>query len=581
MILQALTQHYYALAQRGEACPPGWSEAKVGYALVLDEQGVLQQLFPLKAETAASKGKPVPVLLRVPQQEGRSSGPKPYFLCDNATYMLGLGEPGQAEKTQERFALAAARHTGLLTQTDHPAAQAVCNFFRTWRPEQAAQCPLLEQAMPELLAGANLVFRFNGRFVHEEPAVRAVWQAACAVSDAPVGRCSVTGVRGPIARLHPSIKGILGAQSSGAALVSFNAASFCSRGKDQGLNAPVSEEATFAYTTALNTLLRDTNHVKRVGDTTLIYWAKCAEPACQDFFGGLLDPQGGNLDRDLQAAMAALVQGLPFDYEGLTLHPEENFYILGLSPNAARLSVRLFLHNTLGGFAQNIARHYSDLEITQPAFDKRVLLPIWSLLRETVNPNARDRSAQPALTGAVLRAVLSGSAYPRDLYQDVLLRIRAEREITRGRAAIIKAFLLRNPSTSDSIKEVLTVELNETARDRAYSLGRLFAVLENIQETALPDLNATIKDRYFNGACETPAGAFPTLIKLANSHLKVIRRDKQGLAVKLDRQMRSLLDDRFDRRFPAHLSIDEQGSFILGYYQQTQSRYAPKHKEEN
>ena len=388
----------------------------------------------------------------------------------------------------------------------------------------------------------------------------------------------VTGQPGPVESVHPAIKNVAGAQSSGAALVSFNAPAFCSYGKEQNLNAPTGKYAAFAYTSALNALLADREHVFRVGDATVVCWARSGERGYQDvfqtFFSDFYD------ETDLKGLVGALCQGNPVVYDETKLDPSMDFYILGLSPNSARLSVRFFLHNTFGGFLRNVQAHYDRLEIVRPAYDKFETLPLWKLLSETVNQNARDKSPAPDLAGEVLRAVLTNTRYPATLLNGAALRIRAEREVTRGRAAIVKAYYQKLAETTkhenpDIPEEVLQVSLNPDASNVPYTLGRLFSVLEAIQASANPGINATIKDKYFNSAAATPAVIFPILLNLAQKHLKKLRSSNAGLVVFYEKQLTELCS-RIGEQYPAHMNLPQQGSFQLGYYCQTQARYQKK-----
>ena len=387
--------------------------------------------------------------------------------------------------------------------------------------------------------------------------------------------------------VHPAIKNVAGAQSSGAALVSFNAPAFCSYGKEQSLNAPTGKYAAFAYTAALNYLLADRDHVFRVGDATVVCWARGGGDLYQSLFSyaamGQTEPAYD--ENDLRNMVKQLCQGNPVTYQEEKLDPDMDFYVLGLSPNAARLSVRFFLRNTFGNFLRNIQAHQERLEIVRPAYDKFETLPVWKLLSETVNQNARDKSPAPGLAGEVLRAILDNSLYPATLLNGATLRIRAEREVTRGRAAILKAYYKKLEETAkrenpDIPEEVLCVSLNESSSNVPYTLGRLFSVLEAIQAAANPGINTTIKDKYFNSAASTPAVIFPILINLAQKHLKKLKGTNMGLTVFYDKQLTDLCG-RMGENYPAHMNLPQQGSFQLGYYHQTQARYQKKEEKGN
>ena len=582
MILQALTEYYRVLEREGRISAPGWGRVKVSFALCLDASGALEQVLPLHTEQAVGKKVVLaPQSIVLPAQVKRTAGVAANFLCDNSSYLLGIDGKGKPQRTQECFAACKALHEVLLIGAGASAALAVLAFFRSWEPEKAREDPVLADYLDEILAGGNLVFRTADGFVHNDPAVRRAWDLHYnSVSDGEtLGFCLVTGEYGPVEAVHPSIKNVSGAQSSGAALVSFNAPAFCSHGKEQSFNAPTGKYAAFAYTSALNHLLSDRDSVFRIGDATVVCWAKNARPAYTALFGGAFfgDVPAAYTEADIRGKVEALCSGQSVSFEQERLDPGMDFYVLGLSPNSARLSVRFFLHDSFGRFLANIREHYRRLEIVRPAYDKFETLPLWKLLSETVNQNTKDKSPSPDLAGELLRSILDGSRYPATLLNGVTLRIRAEREITRGRAAILKAYYLKNPHT-DVPKEVLTVSLNPESANIPYNLGRLFSVLEAIQESANPGINATIKGKYFNSAASTPAVVFPILVNLSQKHLKKLRSSNPGLAVFYEKQLAGLLA-AFGESYPNRMSLPQQGSFQLGYYHQTQARYQSKEEK--
>ena len=584
MILQALTAYYEQLLRQGKISAPGWDDTfKVSYELRLNNAGQLLQVTDLR--TSVAKGKKTvlaPRELRVPKHVKRASGIAANILCDNSTYLLGADEKGKPARSVECFKACAALHHTILDGADSPAARAVLAYFDHWDPAQAAVHPLLAPIWKEITGNANLIFGYEAAdhshlLVNEDPAIQAAWQAyydAPPADTAQPVQCLVTGKEAPAALLHPSIMGVAGAQSSGASLVSFNAPSFCSFGHEQGQNAPVSEYAAFAYTTALNLLIADRNHCQHVGDTTIVCWAENAEPAYQDAMIMFLSD---NLDDDVKYALKRLAAGQTISLQGTDLSPDQHFYVLGLAPNAARISVRFFLRDTFGAFARNLQAHADALEIVRPANDRFPTLPLWALVNETtrVSPGQKPKPS-PQLAGDLLRAVLTGGRYPATLLNGVTMRIRAEQNVTRGRAAILKAYYLRNDPDNDSNKEVFTVSLNAST-NLPYVLGRLFSVLEAVQSAANPGINTTIRDRYFNSACATPAMVFPTLLKLAQKHLQKL---PEGRAVHFNRQITELMDFVPETGFPARLSLPDQGKFEIGYYHQTQKRFAKKNEEE-
>lgn len=579
MILQALVEHYEDLAAQGKLARPGWSDTNISYALYINSAGELEQAVSLKQEQERGKKKvlaPRPMSLPAPVK--RSSGVASNFLWDNSSYILGIDEKGKPQRSLECFSACKTLHHQILDGVDSPAARAVLAFFDRWDPEQAREHPALADELVGILESANLVFRYDGTFLQDDALIRSAWQAHYdSAGDGPEMVCLVTGKKGPAEAVHPSIKGVAGAQSSGAALVSFNGGAFCSYGREQSLNAPTSKYAAFAYTSALNHLLADRDYVGRMGDTTVLFWATGGESAYQDFFlANLFGAPTPYSPSDLQKMVLDLCQGKPVLFDETRLDPNTTFYILGLSPNAARLSVRFFLKNSFGAFIRNVQAHQERLEIVRPSFDKFETIPLWKLLDETVNQNSRDKAPTPGMAGETMRAILSDTPYPATLLGGVCLRIRAEREITRGRAAILKAYYLKSPHP-DIPKEVLTVSLNPDSTNIPYTLGRLFSVLEAIQSSANPGINATIKDRYFNSASATPSRVFPTLINLAQKHLRKLDR---GWSISYSKQLTELTD-KLGETFPDRLSLPQQGAFQLGYYHQTQARYQKKEENQN
>ena len=590
MILDALVRYYQAV----DLPRPGWSKVRVSYGLKLNEEG--EVIGTTSYLEWGEKGKkPLPEIKTLPEPVKRSSGVNPNFLCDNASYLLGVDQKGKPERAKKCFEAAKALHQKILAGVDSPAAKAVLAYFEHWNPDTVKN--------PDLTAGGNLIFLFGDDLfspenneVQKDPAICQAWEKYSNDSgDSSGAFCPVLERNAPIARLHPSIKGVRGAQSSGASLISYNADAFCSYGKEQGENAGISQQAAFAYTTALNYLLSEHpghlwntatqekadpqksrfRYASQLGDTTVVYWAEGGSPAYQELFQAAMDDVDtqsiADAKVDIKGVLDHLTQGKPVDMEEFELDPGVQFYILGISPNAARLSVRFFLQDSFGVFLQRIQEHQQRLEIVKPIKDPRENLSFWQLLQETVNPNAKDKNPSPLLSGALARSVLAGLPYPAALLEGVFVRIRAERKITRGKAAILKAYYLKNPN-SGCPKEVLTVALNKESKSIPYHLGRWFAVLEAIQQDANPGINSTIRDKYFSSASSTPAAVFALLIQLSQKHLSKLSERQNIYYNKLIQEIVDHLPDEL----PARLSLPEQASFILGYYHQTQDRYTKK-----
>lgn len=579
MILQALVAYYNGLAARGEISKSGWAKAKISWAVELGDDGSVLGILPLTTMSADGK-KQIPRKILLPAPITKASSVRSNFLWENAEYLLGVQTKKDGGKTAERFAAAKELHDSLLADVHTPVAEAIKAYFAACDPAAiAAQLP--DGCMDDLRNDINLTFLYHGHFPGEFPELCTAWDAHYGKKKS--GETFVDLVTGEVVvpeKTHPAIKNVKDAQSSGAALVSFNVKAFESFCRKQNLNAPIGKHTAFAYTAALNYLTGDKKHKQDIGDMTVVYFAEDAEPAYQ----GVMDQCfAGSDDRVTDAELHSILQniaaGKQTDFAGKTLSPDDRFYLLGISPNASRLSVRCFRQSSFGDVISRIKQHYDDIAIVTDNRSKWVDIPLWALLRETVNPNANDKTPAPQMAGDTLRAVLTGGRYPETLYRQTLLRIRAEHDITRGKAAIVKGYLLRNTKHRKDytyIKEASTMALNETSNYTPYVLGRLFSTLEAVQSAANPGINTTIKDKYFNSACATPAAVFPILLKLANSHLKKLGG---GLAVNYSKQIGALVA-RLETAFPKTLSLEEQGAFILGYYHQTQKRFEKKNTTE-
>lgn len=570
MILQALVKHYENLAKEGKVSKEGWCQAKISYAINLSKDGeVLGILSLINEETRGKKIVPVPTSMVVPEMVTRSSGVSANFLCDNSKYMLGIDGEGTNPRTLECFQAAKERHLSILQDTQGETAHAVCRFFETWNPEKAQQNEVIMDTPEEFTKGGNLIFMVNLKEAHEDDFIKEAWETAQNHSiGACEGVCLVTGKKTEISRIHKTIKGVIGAQSSGAALVSFNAPAFESYGKEQSYNAPVGRYAEFAYTTALNHLLSQRDYVFQLGDAMIVFWAENGEEVYQDLFMAAANPKP-DVEKELKELFTKLKIGNAVRIQDQNLDTGQKFYILALAPNAARLSVRFFYENSFGNILKNLAAHYQRMELVKPAWETREYLGIRDMLFETVNLKSKDKSPISNMAAMVLQSILSGGKYPESLFTDTLIRIRAEQgNVTWGRAGIIKAYLIQNRHRERGEKYM---GLNVNRKDAAYVLGRLFSVLESIQMDANPGIKATIRDRYFNSACAAPASVFPVLIKLKNSHMKKLEREKESTKIYYEKIITEIMEKL--EQFPKKLSLEGQGDFVLGYYHQVQKKF--------
>jgi CRISPR-associated protein Csd1 len=602
MILQALYRYYEILSKDPniDIAPPGYSAVGISFALNISERGELLDIFPLFIPSEDGKQEK-PRRMIVPEQVKRSVNVAPNFLWDNSAFVLGISErdASSPEYSAKRFEAFRQFNKDLLEKADCEAARSVIAFLDTTDPHISREHPVIERNLETLLKGGNLIFRFRDKDVHEDAAIRHVWESYMAGKDAVMAQCLVTGELSPIARLHPSLQGVRGANPTGASIVSFNERAFESynRMKGQGLNSPVSERATFAYATALKYLLSSANPNKKfyLGDATVVYWAESDKKEYANAFASLFEPeyvadqpveeQGERKKAEGRMKNAAdkVKRSQALDVSKLTeeLDGKTRFYVLGLSPNAARVSVRFFLTDPFEKIVDRIMLHYHDLEIVKEYNNQPTYITVRHILSETVSTKSKDKDASPLMGGAVFRSILTGTPYPAALYYAIINRIRADiddegvQKISYIRAAVIKAFLIRkyHNQPQNPIQEVLKMSLNPQSAIPAYVLGRLFAVLEDVQKEAIGDVNASIKDRYFTSACASPASVFPVLLRLSQHH---IAKAEHGPSSEWRIQEILNLLDVEKNPIPARLTLDEQGIFVLGYYHQRADFYKPK-----
>ncbi|WP_028578573.1 type I-C CRISPR-associated protein Cas8c/Csd1 [Desulfomicrobium escambiense] len=580
MILQALHGYYERMSEDPDSgMPPyGTSLENISFALVLDGDGNLRGIEDLREQDGR---KLRPRKMAVPAAVTRTSGVKANFCWDKAAYALGNDKNG-AKDNAERFAAFKELLCSICEDLDDAGLLAIKRFLDSWDPEQAEKNVAAFLNWHDI-AAANLVFRLEGTkgFIHNRLPIQKVWLTHCGKSDAaPRVQCLITGEQDVAqARVHTPIKGVAGGQTSGGYIVSYNASAFVSYDKDK---ADVGEISAFAYTTALNALLtRGSRQKITIGDATIVFWAECTSPA-EDFLADLFDPSSQSsqpettVDHQTAIKLHDLLQAIRSGKHAVDIVPDLDesvrFYVLALAPNAARLSIRFWEVDTVGGLLHKIGRHFRDLEIIRQYDNEPEFPPLWLLLRQTATLN-KSENISPVLAGGVARAMLTGGQYPQSLLPAVLGRIRAEHAVTYYRAALIKAFLTRNKQLE------VPVSLDPARTDRPYLLGRLFAVLEKAQEEAIPGAGATIKDRYLASASANPGQVFHMLLKNAANHTAKLRKDpeKKGMAFHYEAMMQDIISAFSD--FPTTMASEEQGLFMIGYYHQRRDFFTKKSKE--
>ena len=566
-LLAALVRAY----DRDEKAPPyGFSSEKIGFCVVLNADGSVAEVADLR-DTDKKRS---PRMLLVPQAVKRTAGIAPNFLWDKSAYVLGV-TAGEGKRTAEEHARFRDKHLEGLAEARDDGLVALRRFLERWEPASFGPPLWDEEARDQ-----NLVFRLAGEFtfLHDRPAARTLWRQIGAGGASDPQICLVTGEAGPVARLHPSIKGVWGAQSSGASLISFNLDAFTSYGHDQGDNAPLSEAAAFAYTTALNGFLSDKEHRLQIGDASTVFWADAAEEEAEEaenLFAAYYDTASddrlaaGKVGSKLEAIRngAQLTEIAPNLAQGV------RFHVLGLAPNAARLSVRFYWTSDFGTLTENYQRYLRDTELAPPPRDGWP--PLWRYLVELASQGKRE-NVPPLIAGEWMRAILTGAPYPLTLLSTTLMRVRADGEVNALRAAILKSVLIRNFKSKET-----PVALDPANTNKGYMLGRLFAVYEEVQRGALGgNVNATIKDKFYGAASATPQKVFRTLDAGSQNHFSKLRKQSPGRAVNLEKLLTSITDlmDPGNDPIPASLNAAEQALFGIGYYHQ-RSDFFRKHDD--
>ena len=565
MILQALKEYYDRKAADPDSgiAPLGWEWKEIPYLIVLREDGTLVRVEDTQDSV---RGKKYSKLFLVPQEVKRSGKNfSPNILWDKTEYVLGVSdEPTKdTRKKHENFIDSLDRYV------DIPDIKVVVSFLK--RAEALSQLKNSPSWSVLKNGSSRVSFRIEGR---GQPVFRTE-QFVCRYNEllepkkSIRGICSIDGKIDFIPNTHPKIIGVLGTDKGRGDIVSFNWKAACSFGKEQNFNASIGYQSAFAYTTALNTLLgKDSRQKMQVGDATTVFWSEKPTELEDEFLDLFGEPEKDDPDTGVVTVVRLLSSVRPGSFS----HEDETtrFYVLGLAPNAARISVRFWHNGTVAEMERRFADWFENLRIAHGPRDKEHLslqTLLLSIARYNKDRQKWKENIPPNLGGAVMRSILEGTPYPATLLSSAILRIKAEHEVSYPRAKLIKAFLNHNLNN----ERKLTVSLDKENANIGYRLGRLFAVLEKIQEEANPGLNATIRDKFYASASSTPNAVYGNLMRLKNHHLGKL---SQGRSIYFEKLLGEVISEI--PSFPAHLSLDDQGGFAIGYYHQRQDFFTGK-----
>jgi len=578
MILQALKSYYDRLAAdpKSDIAPQGWAKVEIPFILVINQQGTLVQIEDTREQREKSlRGK----VFLVPQPIKRSSGVASNFLWDSMTYVTGVikTEGRKKEEIQKATRRAIEQHVSFIhkvetTLYDSAKKRACLQFLNAVDESMLNQFSIWNDVVR---ANANLAIRFeNDLYLYcQDKGVTSVYPSEETVLEKH--RCLITGDLDITSQLHTAIKGVNGAQSVGANIVSFNLGPFQSYGKKQGENAPIGEKAMFTYTTALNTLLaHDSRQRMQIGDASTVFWSEKESTFETEFQQIFSEPPKDDPHANTQCIRSLFES--PKTGEYYATNESNTFFILGLSPNAARLSIRFWLVGEISEFASNIRQHFEDLKIDKPLYEPE-FYSIWRLLIQTA-PQGESKNIPPNISSDLMHAILRGTPYPQSLLTGVIRRIKSDSEtrVDAVRASLVKACLNRSLRCHPKVDEKeLQMALDIDQASIGYQLGRLMATLEKIQEEANPGLNSTITDRYYGAACSTPVTVFGTLMRLMRYHMDKL--GTSGRKIYFEKLIGEITGHISE--FPAHLGLYEQGKFAVGYYHQKQAFYTKKDSE--
>lgn len=615
MIINALNDYYDILSSQGKVLKTGYSNEKANYLIELNENGelcgitdyrttqIIEQKNGKQKEVLNSRDVVLPKRTEKSCIESNIVEHRPLYifgLNSDKTSFSFEDKTNKAKKSHEDFI---SKNLDFLENLDSPIINAYRLFIENWKPENEQENIFLKNIVKDYPT-AKFVFCLESRpdiLLHKDKMLQDKWESffSSKATSEIYSQCAITGENLGIARIHDKIRGVYGANSTGAGLVVFNNPADNSYCSDQSYNSNISEKVMKRYTETLNYLLSSKKNRNIIDDLTIVHFAMSTNDLNNEIVSGVLfdeltiddfefnetteknDAQEteefiGDLSKDAKEGKLTNSRIASID----NIDKDVDFYMIGFKPNSSRISVKFVYKQKIGKILENIAMHQQDLQI----YKNQRPIPFWQLKEELISPNSTKDVLNPAVSAKIWNSILYGSNYPNFLLQMVINRIKLDSDsetnkfikINHKRVGILKACINRKLRNANK-KEEITMGLNLENKSQAYLCGRLFAVYEKIQQEASNDtLNRTIKDSYFSVACSKPASVFPKISKLSNFHLKKLQDGRRVNLEKLIGQIMNSMEDKL----PRILSPEQQGEFIVGYYQQNKDLYTSKTTKE-
>ena len=601
MLIQALCDYADKAAAKSadSQIPSGYSQQTVHFEVLLTAEGKIAEIVDLREaknivlKNGKTKTVTEPSSAVLPERSAKT-GIDSAIIEHRPLYLFGLNyekdgftpddKTNKARKSHQAFV---ERNSGFFADLDSEICKAYYNFIVNWNPDEEKENPCLK-ALGKAYQGSYFCFGLDGKpdvKLHRDEQFNAKYRAQLAQADnedegAVEAVCPIMGEKLPVARIHDKIK-FPGGNTTGCVLVGMKEDAYSSYGKTQSYNSGISVVAMKKYTATFNKLLADKNHHITIQDMTVVFFAMKADDSAEcDFFAQLFGGDGSeDTNKAVQSVLKQAAGGVVGELSAFGMDKDVVFCIAGLTPNSSRICQKFFYRNRFGKIVENLVQHQRDMAVN----DSGHQFYFSTIAKELVSPKAKDAKLPPPLLADIMQAAFSGSGYPYAMLENAVRRIKTDSDDDKShyikfndtRIGIIKACLNRKARLNGQ-KEEITMSLNAQSTDAAYVCGRLFAVLEKIQQESTDvKLNRTIRDSFFSSACTEPALVFPKLIRTAQYHLSHIGKKNENRQIFFQKLLGEIVDG-LDGAFPKTLSLEEQGSMEIGYYHQNRAFYLSK-----